>query len=48
MVRIGVCMIDVVCFIYIPIWALKSHMNTYQGRPEPTNRETISKIKLVK
>ena len=22
---------DICCFIYIPIWALKSHMNTYQA-----------------
>ena len=33
------CLYDTCCFIYIPIWALKSHMNTYQGdRNRPTEK----------
>ena len=33
------CLYDICCFIYIPIWALKFDMNTYQGdRNRPTEK----------
>ena len=34
------CLYDVCCFIYIPIWALKFDMNTYQeDRDRPTEKQ---------